>query len=178
MTVATNTRVLLLTLATLPVLGASICEPDPCEGLAGPFSAVVGTGSSTLVPLTDGDVVLYVRGIQGGTHVEGAVQVDNIFFPTDELAAVELLPTMSFTLHNDADVLVGGYEGQPRSFTATTDGGGTGVRLGEQVIFFEDASAFVGQTLRLSAEVTDICGHTVGDEHLITIGDPGGGPTG
>jgi len=176
MTIGTKKRGLLMTLWMLPVLGASVCEPDPCEGLAGPFSAVVGTGTATLLPLNDGDVVVYARGIQGGTHVDGAVQIDNLFFPKDELAPVEQLPTMSFTLHNDADVLVGGYEGQPRSFTAVDDD--TGLRLGEQVIFFEDASVFVGQTLRLSAEVTDICGHTVGDEHLITIADPGGGPTG
>ena len=69
------------------------------------------------------------------------------------------------TLRNDQDTLVGGYQDLPRPFVATDDTGQTGRRVGEQVQFFEDGSTLVGQTLRLSVEVKDICGHTVADAH-------------
>jgi hypothetical protein len=168
-------RLLPVVALLLPLLCASLCAPDPCEGLEGPFSAVLGTGVSSLAPLTDGDVVAFTRGIQGGTHVDGAVEVEHISFPTDPVADVALLPTVSFTLRNDQDTLVGGYQDLPRPFVATDDTGQTGRRVGEQVQFFEDGSTLVGQTLRLSVEVKDICGHTVADAHTIVIADDGSG---
>jgi hypothetical protein len=156
----------------LPVLcGLVAC--DPCADVDGPFSAELGTGLDTFAPLTDGATVPYVRGVQGGTHVDGSVRIEGLYLPPPDENRVEELCRVSFTLH-DGDTRVGGFDPSPRPLTIVDAERRTGEHVGALVVFFEDASVWVGATLRLLVEVEDRCGHVVADERQVVIGDAGG----
>jgi len=155
----------------LPVLSGLIAC-DPCVDVEGPFSAELGTGLDAFEPLVDGASVPYVRGLQGGTHVDGSVRVAGLYLPPVDENRVEELCLVSFTLH-DGDTRVGGFDASPRPFDIVDESNREGERSGEPVVFFEDASAWVGATLRLLVEVKDRCGHRVTDERQIVIRDAG-----
>ena len=136
-------------------------------------SAALGTGADTFRPLADDTLVPYVRGPQGGTHVDAGVRVEGLYLPAATERRAQDLCEVSFTLAAD-DTQVGGFAAAPRPFTVVDEGGRVGEHIGEPVVFFEDASAWVGATLRLWVEVTDRCGHRVTDERRITITDGAG----
>lgn len=156
---------------TLPLL-SGLVACDPCADVEGPFSAELGTGLDAFAPLADGASVPYVRGLQGGTHVEGSVRVAGLYLPPADETRVEELCLVSFTLH-DGDTRVGGFDASPRPFDIVDAASREGEHIGEPVVFFEDASAFVGATLRLLVEVKDRCGHAVADERQVIIRDAG-----
>ncbi|OGQ20255.1 MAG: hypothetical protein A2138_24040 [Deltaproteobacteria bacterium RBG_16_71_12] len=155
-------------LVTTPLLAAG-CAPNPCEGTTGASAVDVGTGHDEFAALHDGDTVPYVRGIQGGTHVEGALRATGLHAPKDPFAHAEELPTVSMLLRDDDGAMIGGYRQQPRALSHTGD---AAVLLGELVIFFEDAAARVGATLTLAADVTDVCGASAADERAFVLAAP------
>lgn len=155
----------------LPVL-SGLVACDPCADVEGPFAAELGTGLDAFAPLEDGASLPYVRGLQGGTHVDGSVRVEGLYLPPAGETRVEELCLVSFTLH-DGDTRVGGFDAAPRPFAIVDAAARVGDHVGEPVVFFEDASAWVGATLRLLVEVKDRCGHAVADERQILIRDAG-----
>lgn len=159
-----------LSLVVVAVAGAGAC--DPCEGLEGPVSAELGTGFlDTFTSLAvDGASLPYVRGLQGGTHVDGAVRVTGLYVPPEADTRLEEQPLTTLSLH-DGETLVGGFSSQPRTFFQ--DDAGVSAVHAEPVIFFEDASIWVGTTLRFFVEVEDRCQQRVTDERSITIRDAG-----
>ncbi len=160
---------LLATLLLAALLLSSGCAPNPCEGRTGAGGVDVGTGHDEFAALHDGDTVPYVRGIQGGTHVEGALRATGLHAPKDPFAHADELPTVSMLLRDESGVLIGGYRQQPRALSHAVD---AAVLLGELVIFFEDAAARVGATLTLAADVTDVCGASAADERAFVLAAP------
>lgn len=161
----------LVSAGTISILALALaCEPDPCEDFVSDGATVeVGTGQLAFAPLADGAAVPYVRGIQGGTHVEGALRTSGLFAPADPFEHEAQLPTVSFTLHDDGGAMVGGYQELPRALTPTDD---HLELVADPVIFFEDASALVGATLQLRARVTDVCGNRADDDGALVLTDP------
>ena len=145
---------------------------DPCLDVEGPFSGELGSGADAFSPLSDDAAVPYVRGPQGGTHVEASVRVQGLYLPAREEFRVKDLCQISFTI-DDNGTQVGGFSAEPRVFTVVDEDARVGEHLGEPVVFFEDASGWVGATLRLWVGVTDRCGHRVEDERRIVIRDGG-----
>ena len=160
----------LVALTAFALAGGSAC--DPCGEIEGAAAAEVGTADSAgaFAPIEDGQSLPYVRGIQGGTHVEGSVRIDNLFFPEDAFLSEAELPLVTFTLHDSAAVQVGGFQDEPQPFSPTA-GRQQGERLGVEVRFFADGSEFVGDTLRLFVEVKDTCGQRASDERTIVIAE-------
>lgn len=156
---------------TLPAL-SGLLACDPCANVQGPFSAELGTGVDAFAPLTNGASVPYVRGPQGGTHVDGSVHVEGLYLPAADDQRLEELCLVSFTLQ-EGDTRVGGFDAVPRTFDIRDAADRVGDHVGEPVVFFEDASGFVGATLRLLVEVNDRCGHRVTDERQIVVRDAG-----
>ncbi len=156
--------------AVLAVTAA--CEPDPCVHAGSTATLEVGTGHEAFTPLTNGDSAPYVRGIQGGTHVDGALRARGLTMPDDPQAHPDRLPVVSFTVHDDAGALVGGYRDEPRAFAAIDGADDVDVLLGELVIFLEDAAARVGHTLRLRGQVADQCGAVADDARTFVLAAP------
>jgi hypothetical protein len=155
------------------VLWAIVAGCDPCVDVDGPFASELGTGVDTFIPLADDALVPYVRGPQGGTHVDGSVRVEGLYLPAANASPIEALCQVSFTLATE-DTQVGGFTAAPRAFAVVDEAARVGEHVGEPVVFFEDASTWVGATLRLWVEVKDRCGHRVTDERRITITDGAG----
>jgi hypothetical protein len=148
----------------------TLCEPPPdCATYEGPYSVEVGMGVDSFRSLEDDEIVDSTFGSQGGSHLDGAARTENLFIPADLFAREDRMPRVTFqTLHGDE--LVGGYEDLPRPFVRD---GTMGELLADPVIFMTDASLFWGQTLLLSIDVTDMCGHTAHDERRVILRDPG-----
>lgn len=155
------------TVAVLAVTAA--CEPDPCLHATGDATLEVGTGQQAFAPLHDGDAVPYVRGLQGGTHVEGALRARELVVPADPALHEEQLPAVSFTVHDDAGTMIGGYQELPRIFALAGD---ELELVGELVIFLEDAAGRVGHTLELRATVSDQCGASASDARRFVLAAP------
>jgi hypothetical protein len=147
------------------------CEPELCDEVEGAPTATVGTGTARFRAVQDGDALTYVRGIQGGTHLDGSVAVRGVFLPPDSLSGEQYLPLLTMLLADEAGTRLGGFTALPTLFDVQSDG--SGVRVGEQVIFDADASAFVGQRVRLSAEVLDFCGTVVQDSVEVVVAESG-----
>lgn len=145
------------------------CEPDLCLYEDGVAALELGTGQQSFAPLHDGDSVPYVRGIQGGTHLEGALRASGLAQPAEPALHAEQLPTISFTLHDEVGSEIGGYHELPRAFAGASD---ELELLGELVIFAEDASSRVGHTLALRATVRDQCGASATDGASFVLAAP------
>lgn len=165
-----DVKYVVVSVVSVVIVALSGVACDPCADVSGPFSAELGTGTSTFEPLVDGASLPYVRGLQGGTHVDGAVRVRGLYLPPVDEVRVEELVQVAFSTF-DGDSLIGGFTASPRTFVVDADG--AGVHSSEPVIFFEDASAFVGKSLRLLVDVQDRCGHAVSDEATIVLRDAG-----
>ena len=75
-----------------PIIWIVLCHAacaDPVEDL-GPAELVLGAGPEGFVPVTDGDSVAIMEGLQGGTVMWGAVQARNV-----DARDVELLFTVT-----------------------------------------------------------------------------------
>ncbi|MCC7109910.1 MAG: hypothetical protein IT382_11515 [Deltaproteobacteria bacterium] len=154
------------------VLGAC----DPCADLDGAAAAEVGTvdAAGAFAPLADGASVPYVRGIQGGTHVNASVRTTNVFFPEDVFLAADELPHMTLVLQDASGARVAGFEDQPQPLSVLGEPEQhRGERLGIEVRFDADGSEFVGQTLRLLLEMKDTCDAQVTDERSTIIAEGG-----
>ena len=140
---------------------------DPCDAIDKEASLELGTGSNVYIPIEEGQSLAYVRGIQGGSHLEAALRIENLYFPEDAFLAEDKLPRVSLTLHDENDELVGGYQDEPRSFVDIAPG--RGQLLGEEARFVTDGADFIGATLRMAAGVTDMCGNSASAERRVVV---------
>lgn len=133
------------TVAIVLMLTAAGCGSD------GPPSAEVGTGAGQFEPLTDGEQVPIIHGLQGGYHVWGAVRAHNLDGHALRLSFT-LTPTAAtapYTSRNDVVDL--------------TDGEHAGT-----AVFLADPNAVRGQPCRLHLDATDTHGRTASSERTIT----------
>lgn len=156
---------------TLPTLILAGCDPEPetpCERAAEVTgSATVGTGATAWEDVTDGDVVEFVRGPQGGLHVYGSLAVTGIVQgKTDELSDPDN-PAVTYEVV-EAGTVVGGYQGLPRHFTEESDG--SMAFVGDLLVLYtQDPADMEGVTVDLRAEVEDTCGRTVSDTRSVSL---------
>lgn len=157
-------------LLVVPALAGAAC--DPCSDGDVPVSAEVGTvdAAGAFAALDEGQGLPYVRGIQGGTHLDGAVRVQGLHIPDDPFTQAAELPTLSLTLSDEAGDRVGGFVGEPQPFTPIGEAAEMrGERVGLQVRFDGDGADFVDAVLLLDAEVIDVCGRSAADSRHIRV---------
>lgn len=153
---------------------SSACEPDPCALTTEPPTVQLGTGTTTFIPLDDGDTVPYARGPQGGTHIDGALRIAGMVYqasraPLDGIMLGDLPQVAMRTTENGT--AVGGFSTRPMAFAPVSATSPDGVVVGVQVIFEEDASVHVGKSLELSADVIDRCGASASSSRMFLLGD-------
>lgn len=121
--------------------------------------------------IDDGDSLHYVRGIQGGTHLDGALRIHG-FALGDEDAAPHELPQVEWRTLEEGEV-IGGFAARPLVFTSTRASANTGEVAGVFIIFFEDASVHIGKTLSLFARVADRCGAEASASRTFVLAESG-----
>jgi hypothetical protein len=134
-----------------PIILIVLCHAacaDPVEDL-GPAELVLGSGPEVFVPVTDGDSVAIMDGLQGGTVMWGAVQARNV-----EVRDVELLFTVTPP------------SGPPsaRRFVVDLDDAGTVSGL---AVFLLDQRSFAGQPCVWRVELHDRTGRMAADEKTV-----------
>ena len=133
-----------------PALAVLLTLVAAC-GADGPPSAEVGTGADRFEPLTDGEAVPIIHGLQGGYHVWGAVRARNL--AGDGLHLTFTLTPVgaawASSVRNDIVDLVSGEHG------------GTAV-------FLPDPDAVRGRPCQLRLDATDTSGRTAASERSIT----------
>lgn len=135
------------------------CHPVP-DSFPEPPRVELGSTADVFRPLSDGDAVQIVHGIQGGYHVWGAVRAT--FVDPREVR-------LRYTLRLDDGTLVTVRE-DAGDLEGTDDGLTPGQRLGTAV-FLPDPATIRGRRCRLSLELTDQRGRTGEDAHDVMAVD-------
>lgn len=151
------------------LLVACAKEPEdsgPCGAGAADAYLEVGTGNTAFEAVSDGQVVPYVQGPQGGWHVWGSLRMGGLIPGDPEDVSNADNPLVTFHVQVDgADV--GGFDVLPRGFAPNGDGY---ERVGDTLILqITDSAELEGSAAVLTAVVTDACGATVEDERSVSL---------
>lgn len=146
-------------------------DSGPCSGGAADAYVEVGTGNTVFEAVTDGQVVPYVQGPQGGWHVWGSLRMGGLIPGDPEDVSSTDNPIVTFKVQVDgADV--GGFDALPRGFSPSGD---AFERVGDTLILqITESAQLEGSAAVLTATVTDTCGTTVEDARSValTFGGP------
>ena len=146
----------------------TIGTPDPSfvvasEGIYGEPWIELGTGHTTFTPITNGDNIELVAGIQGGWHIDASLRFGG--FGPDGIVVVyqavdEQAQTISFT--TQATLSRG---------SVLEDGEGEWLRVGDRVVLDIPASDEIVGTTAIMRVTAELDGQTWSDERTVVIVD-------
>jgi hypothetical protein len=157
---ASRLAVLVAAGAALAIVFAGCGSPEPIDWPE-EASLELGTGSWRFEPIEDGAEVNLVRGAQGGWHIWLSLRTAGVMANTVTLNLHTELPEAETTAHD--------VNSETPVSLDPPNADGERLLVGWPHIL-PDPGCFVGQTVVLTALVSDDAGHSLSDERTLVIG--------
>lgn len=134
------------------------CGPRAPTSFAGPPAVTLGTGYESFVPVSDGDAVPIITGLQGGHHIWGSVQI--LYVDPQQVH-------LTFTLTLAGQSMPSSVRDDNVDLTGTSDGTTVGEHLGSAV-YLPSVDQVRGMPCQWRVDATDLEGRTGSAERKIT----------